>query len=418
MERPSNGARTLTALASGALGLPGLGGEASADSPVQETTARYAFSFYKEDNLSPGKFLNVGGTGSRDRYEIFAHQFNLLTPLTSRIDASVDLVFETMAGASPWWVEPNPDTSSSQRFLQVMSGATIFEERFDGQITLNHFFDSGKITASGGVSSENDYLSGNFAAGFDRTFNDKNTTWSLGLGFSWDTITPTDGATLHNRPLSEYYKRGFNLDTTIAQILSRSSLLQVGLAYKRSTGFLSDPYKRVYIDTNGQTVPDERPIERDQLTLSARYRHHVAAVHGSIHLDGAFHWDDWNVMGVSAEVAWHQTLLDWIRLVPSFRYYSQSQAWFYGPTLPAAPTPGTLYYRTSDYRLSPYGAISYGLRAEADLSGWPVRGSRWLLHVGYDRYTSRGSYALREVRNESPGLVGYHLFSVQLGGRF
>ena len=183
MDRVSNGARALTALASGALTLPGVGGQASADSPAQETSARYAFSYYKEDNLSPGKFLNSTGTGSRERYSIYAHQFNLLTPLTSRIDASVDLVFETMSGASPWWVEPNPNAGSSpQNFLQVMSGATIFDERFDGQITVNHYFDRGSATLSGGVSSEKDYLSGNVGFAAQRNYNDKNTTHSISLG--------------------------------------------------------------------------------------------------------------------------------------------------------------------------------------------------------------------------------------------
>ena len=96
MDRHAHAAGTRRALTQGAFALPGLAalsavsslsaltpGEASADAPAQETTARYAFSFYKEDNLSPGKFVNATGTGSRERYEIYAHQFSLLTPLTT-----------------------------------------------------------------------------------------------------------------------------------------------------------------------------------------------------------------------------------------------------------------------------------------------------------------------------------------------
>lgn len=418
MDRVNNGRRALTALASGALSLPGIGGGASADSPVEETTARYAFSFYKEDNLSPSKFLNSTGTGSRERYEIFAHQFNLLTPLTSRIDASVDLVFETMSGASPWWVEPNATaTASTQSFLQVMSGATIFDERFDGQITVNHYFDRGRATLSGGVSSEKDYLSGNIGFAAERNYNDKNTTHSIGIGYSWDTITPTDGAAIHGRMLNEYLKNSFTLDTAITQILTRTALIEVGFAYKRGTGFLSDPYKRVYVVVNGQTVPDERPRDRDQITLSGRYRQHIPQANASLHVDAAFHWDDWNVIGLDAELAWYQTVCDFVRVIPNFRYYSQSQAYFYGPTLAADPQ-GASYLGSSDYRLSPYGAISYGLRAEADIVDWPGRGLNWFFHVGYDRYISRGSYALQTVRNPNPGLVKYHLVSAQLGGHF
>ena len=424
MDRFEHGARARRALTSGALALPGLAAlsafsslvpeEAAADAPVQETTARYAFSFYKEDNLSPGKFVNATGTGSRERYEIQAHQFSLLTPLTSRIDASADLVFESMAGASPWWVEENPNfASTGQAFLQVMSGATIFEERFDGQLTVNHYFERGKATLSGGVSSEKDYLSGNVSFGAERSYNDKNTVHSFGIGYSWDTITPTDGAVLHDRTLAAYLKNSLVLDTALSQVLTRRSLVQLAFAYKRSTGFLSDPYKRFRVVLTNETLPDSRPTERNQITMSARYRHHVERLAGSVHADVAFHWDDWDVIGMSSELAWFQTLGPRFSIVPNLRYYSQSQASFYGPVFQSRTALGT-----SDYRLSPYGALSYGLRGEADLSDWPSRGWKWLLTLGADRYTSRGELALQTVRNESPGLVDYWLFSAQLGGRF
>jgi len=412
--RPSTGARALGALASGALALPGLALPARADSPVQETSARGAFSYYKEDNLSPGLFVNTTGTGSRERYSIFAYQFNLLTPLTSRIDASFDVAFETMSGASPWWVEPNPNAATSgDAYLQVMSGATIFDQRFDGQITVNHYFDRGKASISGGASSEKDYLSGNLGFAAERNYNDRNTTHSIGFGYSWDTITPTDGATNHGRPLPSYGKNVFTLDTALSQVLSRSSLIELAFAYKRSTGFLSDPYKRYLVGT-GSTLPDSRPEERNQITLAARFRQHIARLNGSLHLDAAYHWDDWNVNGFSTELGWYQTLFEFVRVIPNFRYYSQSQAWFYGPIFQnSSPTIGT-----SDYRLSPYGALSYGLRAEADLIDWPARGWNWFVTASYDRYMSSGDYALQSVQNPNPGLVSYRLYSFQVGGRF
>lgn len=412
--RPSAGARALGALASGALALPGLALPARADSPVQETTARGAFSYYKEDNLSPSDFVNTTGTGSRERYSIFAYQFNLLTPLTSRIDASVDVAFETMSGASPWWVEPDPDAATSgQAFLQVMSGATIFDQRFDGQLTVNHYFDRGRASLTGGASSEKDYLSGNLGGSVERNYNDRNTTHSLGLGYSWDTITPTDGATNHGRNLPSYAKNVFNLDTALSQILTRSTLLEVAFAYKRSTGFLSDPYKRYLVGT-GTTLPDSRPDTRNQITIAGRLRQHIAPWNASIHLDAAYHWDDWEVNGFSTELAWYQTVFDVVRVIPNFRYYSQSQAYFYGPVFQSSsPVIGT-----SDYRLSPYGALSYGLRAEADVIDWPSRGVNWFVSASYDRYLSSGDYALQTVNNPNPGLVAYRLYSFQLGGRF
>jgi hypothetical protein len=401
----------LAALTSGALALPGmLAGPAGADSPVQEPSADYSFSYYKEDNLSPGLWNEDLG-GSRNRYEIFAHQFSLIAPVTSRIDTRVDLVFETMSGASPWWVTWD---QGQQKYLQVMSGATIFEQRVDGQIGVNHYFDRGRIGLTGGVSSEKDYLSGNFGFDIERSFNDKNTVLNVGLGFSWDTITPTDPAQHDDLGLGVYYKKAQAFNLTLSQILYRDAILQAGLAYKHGDGYLSDPYKRVEVSNDGTTVDDRRPSERHQLTPFARYRHFIRPANASLHVDVAGQWDSWSVSSFTAEVAWYQTLFERFELIPSFRYYSQSQADFYGPVFRfGIPT-----YRTSDYRLSPFGAISYGLRANAHLDGWPDRDLSWILSLAYQRYRTSADWAISDVELANPGLVEYHLFSVLLGAKF
>ena len=49
-------------------------------------------------------------------------------------------------------------------------------------------------------------------------------------------------------------------------------------------------------------------------------------------------------------------------MIPSFRYYSQGKADFYAQLLRNGSRRDGLY--SSDYRLSPYGAISWRIRAE------------------------------------------------------
>ncbi|HKK51414.1 MAG TPA: hypothetical protein VKA74_07495, partial [Myxococcota bacterium] len=110
--------RTLTALTSSALALPGIAGSARADAPIEQATGSAAFSYYKEDNLSPGKFLD-DGSGSRERYEVFTGQMRFDIPTSERTDIGIDLLYEEMSGASPWFVQSGP----SGEALQVMSGA-------------------------------------------------------------------------------------------------------------------------------------------------------------------------------------------------------------------------------------------------------------------------------------------------------
>ena len=98
----------------------------------------------------------------------------------------------------------------------------------------------------------------------------------------------------------------------------------------------------------------------------------------------------------------------------SFRYYTQSQAFFYGPIYPN----GAPLYRTSDYRLSPYGAISYGLRANWNVQGLLSNEMAWIFSLGYQRYLTSADWALASVATANPGLVQYHLFSVRVGAKF
>jgi hypothetical protein len=411
--RPS-GSQALAALVSSALALPGLSPIAHADSATEKSQLNYNFTFYKESDLALEDFKPVGGT-SRQRFEIFAHQFRLLTPINARMDVGVDLTFETMSGASPWWVADNGQAvGSGGEFLQRMTGATIEDRRVDGQITLNRFFESGRITGTGGVSSENDYLSGNFGFSFERGYNDRNTTVAAGVGFTWDKIRPTDHL-FHGRD-AEYDKETVSFNMSLAQVLYRHAMLRVGLSYKNLEGFLSDPYKRVLTVTtlNARGLTDERPTERDQVTISAGYRQFVPGANAALHLEVAGYWDNWDVASLRVELAWYQNITDSIQLVPMVRYYSQGSASFYGP----------IFYnsepdlRTSDYRLSAYGAMSAGLRADVNLPDLFGSGIDLGVSVGYQYYASSGGLALFSVPFANPGLVSYHLFNAQLGVGF
>ena len=146
-----------------------------------------------------------------------------------------------------------------------------------------------------------------------------------------------------------------------------------------------------------------------------RYRQHVAPLDGSLHFDYRFYWDDWEVSSHTFELSWFQELFEVVKLIPNFRYYSQSEAFFYKPFYATGSNPS---FYSSDYRRSPYGAISYGLKAEANLSGWPHRRVDTVLSLSYDRYASSGDWALGKVAVEAPGLVEYRLYSFRVGGRF
>jgi hypothetical protein len=196
-------------------------------------------------------------------------------------------------------------------------------------------------------------------------------------------------------------------------VIDRSSAFQAILSYQNGSGFLSDPYKLVSIA--GSNFADRRPDSRNQLALLGRYRRHFAGVTGTLHLDYGFYVDDWGIDSHTLELAWYQSLFDVVTLVPSVRYYTQSQADFYGPYFTTALAPFS--DASSDYRLSPFGALSGKLRIETRISDWPFH-MAWKLGASYERYQSSGSLAIKSVDLENPALVSFDVFMLNLSARF
>lgn len=382
-----------------------MAGGASANAAVDRVTADYSASYYKEDPIRPG---DEAPGGTRDRYEIYMHQLNAKAPVSAfkNVDTDVNVVFESMAGATPYYIEPDPSTGKP---LQVMTGPTVEDQRTDVSLALNRYLEDGRMTLAGGVSSEDDYLAGSFGFDMEKSVAGKNTTLLTGFAASFDTITPTDSA-LYPMRVKKADKQTYSLFAGLAQVVNKNAAVQLSLSYKRANGFLSDPYKEVYVA--GQRLADSRPGERNQLSLMARYRHHFAPVWGTLHADYRFYLDDWDIQSHTVEAAWHQSL--WIlRIVPSVRYYSQSAANFYAAYFILTPADGL---HSSDYRLAPYGSIAYGLKFDMDPQ--PLWNVDWRAAFSYQRYISNDDFALGQVQVRNPGLVSYHLFSLSLSGSF
>jgi hypothetical protein len=396
------GSKALRALTSGALALPGLAGSAQADGAGDLFSLEYAFTWYEEDEIDSSL---VSPGSETERMTIQSHQIHLDKPWSGRVDLDFDLLHEVMSGASPIFVEPGPGGEPQQ----VMSGATIEEQRTDFSSAVNVYFDTGRATGAFGVSTENDYLA--ISAGLEgvKHINEKNTSLSMGGGFSFDTIEPTDSDEYPLRPDKEE-KQSYNVFVGISQIINANAIVESTASYQRGSGFLSDPYKEAFV--GGNRVADARPEARNGFSWLTRYRHHVDLLKGSVHADYRLYLDDWGITSHTLEVAWAQSLWDVVQIIPSMRYYTQSQANFYAPYFDQATDDG---YNSSDYRLSPFGAISWGVRAETQ---FPTGEIQWRGRVSYERYDSDASYAIGKVATPNPGLVSFNVISFSLMGAF
>lgn len=374
---------TLAALSSAALAIP-----TQAEVTPTDETVSYRYSTYQEEK-SPRERT---ATLETERYEIEVHQLAYRTPLNDDWYLNTDLQYETLSGASPTQTYKNED----DRSVLLMSGASIEEKRTDIKLAPKRYFKSGTAGGMIAYSTENDYES--IAIGLDGTLDifDKHTTLVGSISRSNDTLSPTEPELGAARQAADGRgKQSVSIYEGISQIINKYSVLQAGIGYTHMSGYLSDPYK----------FQDRRPDSRDQYTFSANYRHFVNVLDGAaLHADARLYRDDWGINSQTLELRWVQGL-DFLSMrgifTPHIRYYRQNEADFYSLTRDSAETGGSPKFKSSDYRLSSYGAFSFGIDNA-------VIWKQWAFHLDYSYYLSRESLAvIDKTDDETPALVDF-----------
>lgn len=386
-------AATLSALTAAALALPGIA--------RAEIQTDYLFSHYHEGDLAADR--SASGK-SVERYTVDTHLFRLATPVADHV-AQLDLTYESMSGASPWWVQPD----ANGKPVQVMSGASIRDHRVAGEASYGLPLGGIDWGFRMGYSTERDYnaLHGGVEAQF--TPDNKDYTLSGGIGYSADRLEPTGaGDPRYPTRIHSASKNALTAYGGVSWVVGPQTTVQTALSYSRDSGFLSDPYKQAFIVSAANTVADSRPDGRQSWALSGKLRHYVGSLGGALRADYRYYHDDWKVTAHTLELGWDQTLGETWRVSPALRWYSQSQAFFYAPYYNDFRADG---FASSDYRLSPFGALSGRVDVRKVLGDWELGG-------GVEYYDASGHYALKKVDVENPGLLQYWTVSLRLGYRF
>jgi len=370
----------LLALTSSALLLPAYQG-VRADAPPEFTELGMRYSKYEEDNTQGSKTFG----GSSERYEIDAAQFHLLAPVLDSWSVAVDLQWEDMSGASPWFVGQSLDGGPKV----IMSGASIEDTRTEVSVTTRYYYDRGNAGFNYINSDEDDYESD--AVALDGAFNsaDGMTTYSAAVSASHDDIKPTQGAVPTNTLKAD--KDISSAWVGVSRIVSKNAIVRIGLAYTYRDGFLTDPYKK----------NDRRPDEREEWVLGTGYRQYFIWPDGALQADYRYFDDDWGVASHTLDLAWHQNLGERTQLIPFLRYYSQSEADFFANVADTDQR-----YFADDYRLSAFGAVSGGLRVRHEIGNWAISA------VG-ERYETDESWGVFSG-DESPALVNFWRYSFGL----
>lgn len=299
------------------------------------------------------------------------------------------LVWDALTGASANGATPANRVQTFTRpsgrgTYRIGPGETPLDDTFrDTRIAGNLTYetpwrDRNRLVLGGNFSTEHDYLSFGLSSVLTRDFNMRNTSVTIGLSGSLDTVTPEGGVPVpfaEMRPPGQTQaksgssddKRVADLLVGVTQILNRSSLMQANYAVSRSSGYLTDPYKIVsVVDATGgaeegeplRYIYESRPDTRTKQSLFLETKY----TPGSDVIDLAYRylWDDWGIRSHTIEARYRWQAGERTYIEPQGRLYHQRAADFHGFSLAEGkPLPSHV---TGDYRLGTMDTATGGIK--------------------------------------------------------
>ncbi|MEQ1527981.1 MAG: DUF3570 domain-containing protein [Methylococcales bacterium] len=390
-----------------ALALPGLIQTADAGRVEETYNADFQYGHYSE---------------SSQRMSVDIFEGNLSAPIGKNMTASVNLVRDSIAGASPKYNIKNQGqlqqvlSGASQHALTSECAESICDQRDAISSNLSYFFDSAAVNVGGGFSREHDYSSRFFNTNLSLDLNKKLTTVNFGASVAFDEVAPSNfnfdcGAKCSKT--SQQYLLG------LSQIIDKNTLLQSNITFGYHNGYLSDPYKSVFFyegDTIADVGNDTRPEQKFQWAWLTQYvRHFEQFNHAALHADYRFYTDDWGINAHTVELSWQQPIAAGWQVIPRFRYYSQDSADFYQPVF--AGTSSTHDFYSSDYRLAGFGAISGGIKLSKEFNQLkPLNHLKF--QTGIEYYDHSASYQLGHTNLGNFTDFSYYLLTASVNLQF
>jgi hypothetical protein len=276
---------------------------------------------------------------------------------------------------SPQGVVPLANSHDIRRGIDINTGFTFGPNRFVPEISY---------------SNEHDYISYSGAFNFIRELNDKNTTLNVGWSHSYDQVLSNQFTYITRNQV----KKTDDFIFGVAQVVTPWTLFSADGTISHGDGYLDDPYRSVVfqetvLDPNARVIlhGEKRPDTRDSQAMLLTLTQAVPKLNASVEGTYRFYHDSFGTIANTLGIEWLQKIGHYGVISPSFRYYRQGAAHFYGIQFPGDPVNDRAHvpsFYSSDYRLSFLETFTLGLDADVKLR------DQWDLHLGYQRYWMRG----------------------------
>lgn len=378
---------------------------------LEATEVDFLTSYYSQDGDNASV---TGGVGTEELTDLTA-TIVVSIPMNADDVLTVDAGFSAYTSASSSNTDPFDDSDGASPW-STSSGASSGDLWANINADYSHSSDDRNTiwNADLSVASEYDYFSVGFGGGLTKLYNEKNTTLGVSAKVYLDTWNPVypielrsfegNGGSLNSGLLSELtildqngnttlgynpsnYKsiqdegrNTYSLSLSFSQILSKNAQFSVFLDVVHQQGWLANPLQRVYFGDvanyyvgNAVTIPNytdssntdvfqladdiERlPDNRLKIPVGFRFNYYINEVF-TVRTYYRYYFDDWGIQSNTASIELPIKVSQKFTLYPSFRYYNQTEADYFGNY---EENVSTDEFYTSDYDLSKFTANQYG----------------------------------------------------------
>lgn len=353
---------------------------------LETTEIDFLTSYYSQD----GDNAAVSGGIGTEKLTDATGTFVVSIPLNDDDVLAIDAGVSAYTSASSSNINPFDGGQRADSFV-ASSGASSGDVWVNVTASYTHSSDDRNNIVSGklSVSSEYDYFSLGFGGSYSKLFNEKNTEVSVNANVyldTWNTIYPFElrafssngigffrpteitGNVNYNPNFTEFDKtnrNSYSLGLGFSQILHKNLQGAIALDFVQQQGLLSTPFQRVYFrDVADSFIEDfqladdiERlPNSRFKVALGGRLNWFINEI-VTLRSLYRYYLDDWGISSHTASIEVPVKISDKFTLYPSYRYYNQTAADYFGGYETHL---STQEFYTSDYDLSKYKANQLG----------------------------------------------------------
>lgn len=216
-------------------------------------------------------------------------------------------------------------------------------------------------------SQEVDYTSTALIGTMTQDLNEKNTTITVRGQYNADLV----GKIFPNGDIDNKKKKVYTAALNVTQLLSPTTVLDMGYDFVHLTGYLSDPYRQVRVtDNNGAFVmtDEHHPSKRTRHAVSSKLSQMIPTIKASLMGSYRYYFDSWKVNSHTAELKLNKYIVNDLIFGVNYRYYNQG-----GANFTQEKYVGQQYlingFRTADYKLKNFGSNNFGFSLEYLLRG-------------------------------------------------